>query len=116
MKLIVIDVQKGITDQRLYDYEGFIEKAQRLINAARENGVEVIYDDRDVRPGFMFADADLLGVPVRCVVGPKGLANGEIELATRDKSVQKQVKKEDIIAEIKNLIASLREDIYKNVK
>ncbi len=91
-------------------------EAERIYAELLKDGVEVIYDDRDVRPGFMFADADLLGVPVRCVVGPKGLANGEIELATRDKSVQKQVKKEDIIAEIKNLIASLREDIYKNVK
>lgn len=91
-------------------------EAERIYAELLKDGIEVIYDDRDVRPGFMFADADLLGVPVRCVVGPKGLANGEIELATRDKSVQKQVKKEDIIAEIKNLIASLREDIYKNVK
>ena len=39
--------------------------------------MEVIYDDRDVRAGAMFADADLLGIPVRVVVGPKGLANGE---------------------------------------
>ena len=91
-------------------------EAERIYAELLKDGIEVIYDDRDVRPGFMFADADLLGVPVRCVVGPKGLANGEIELATRDKSVQKQVKKEDIIAEIKNLIASFRENIYKNVK
>lgn len=91
-------------------------EAERIYAELQKDGIEVIYDDRDVRPGFMFADADLLGVPVRCVVGPKGLANGEIELATRDKSVQKQVKKEDIVAEIKALIADLREDIYKNVK
>lgn len=91
-------------------------EADRIYAELQKDGIEVIYDDRDVRPGFMFADADLLGVPVRCVVGPKGLANGEIELATRDKSVQKQVKKEDIVAEIKAMIASLREDIYKNVQ
>ena len=91
-------------------------EAERIYAELQKDGIEVIYDDRDVRPGFMFADADLLGVPVRCVVGPKGLANGEIELATRDKSVQKQVKKDDIVAEIKALIADLREDIYKNVK
>lgn len=58
MKLIVIDVQKGVTDQRLYDYEGFIEKAQRLINAARENGVEVIYVQHDDGPGTGFSVGD----------------------------------------------------------
>lgn len=64
----------------------------------------------------MFADADLLGVPVRVIVGPKALANGEIELATRDKSVQLSVKKEDIIAETRKLMDSLYEEINSKVK
>ena len=91
-------------------------EADRIYAELQKEGIEVIYDDREVRPGFMFADADLLGVPVRCVVGPKGLANGEIELSTRDKSVQKQAKKEEIIDEIKALISELKEEIYKNVQ
>jgi len=82
-------------------------EADRIYEELLKEGVEVIYDDRDVRAGFMFADADLLGVPVRCVVGPKALANGEVELSTRDKSIQKQVKKEEIVDEIKSLISSL---------
>ena len=40
-------------------------------------GVEVLYDDRDVSPGVKFADADLIGVPVRLVVGAKGVARGD---------------------------------------
>ena len=79
-------------------------------------GVDVLYDDRDVRAGVMFADADLLGVPVRVIVGPKALANGEIELATRDKSVQLSVKKEDILAETRKLMDSLYEEINSKVK
>lgn len=43
MVLLVIDVQKGITDERLYNYQEFIENTSRLIQMARENYVEVIY-------------------------------------------------------------------------
>lgn len=42
MKLLVIDIQKGITDERLYNFENFIKNTVRLINAARQNKVEVI--------------------------------------------------------------------------
>lgn len=98
------------------DDEACKAEADRIYAELEAAGVEVIYDDRDVRAGAMFADADLLGVPVRIVVGPKGLANGEIELATRDKSVQKQVKKEEIVAEAQALIAELRAEINKEVK
>ena len=46
-------------------------------------GVEVLYDDRDERGGAKFATADLIGVPWQLVVGPKGLANGVVELKRR---------------------------------
>ena len=51
----------------------------RLVGA----GVEVLYDDRDVSPGVKFADADLLGIPVRLVVGAKGVARGIVECRSR---------------------------------
>ena len=47
--------------------------ADKLYEDLQKVGVEVLYDDRDIRAGAMFADADLLGVPVRVVVGPKNL-------------------------------------------
>ncbi|KIR02569.1 Prolyl-tRNA synthetase, bacterial type [Lachnospiraceae bacterium TWA4] len=78
-------------------------------------GIEVIYDDRKVSAGAMFADADLLGVPVRIIVGPKKLANNEVELVTRDKSVSKTVKVEDIIPETKKLIDELWAQINEKV-
>ena len=46
------------------------------------------YDDREVRPGFMFADADLFGVPVRIVVSQKTEERGVVEVSTRDKSIK----------------------------
>ena len=68
---------------------------------------EVIVDDRDVAAGAQFADADLLGVPVRIVVGEKNLANGQVELVTRDKSVKKLVAIEDIEKEVAELVEQL---------
>ena len=60
MKLIVIDIQKGITDERLYDFDGFIRNVTNIIDAARKNNVEVIYVQHDDGPGtgFSFGDKD----------------------------------------------------------
>ncbi len=60
MKLIVIDVQKGITDERLYDFDGFIKNVTSIIDAARKNNVEIIYVQHDDGPGtgFSFGDKD----------------------------------------------------------
>jgi prolyl-tRNA synthetase len=46
-------------------------------------GVEVLYDDRDERPGVKFKDADLIGIPLRIVVGAKNLVDGRVELKQR---------------------------------
>ena len=66
------------------------ETSQRLYDELTKRGVEVIWDDRPVSAGVMFSDADLFGVPVRVVVSPKGLKNGTIEIASRDKSMQEK--------------------------
>ncbi len=59
MVLLVIDVQKGITDNRLYNFEGFICNLKQLIGQARENGVEVIYVQHDDGPGSGFSVDDV---------------------------------------------------------
>jgi len=46
-------------------------------------GIEVLYDDRDERPGVKFKDADLIGIPLRLVVGAKNLAEGKVEVKLR---------------------------------
>jgi prolyl-tRNA synthetase len=48
-----------------------------------EHGVEVLIDDRDQRPGFKFKDADLIGIPLRVVIGERGLKEGTVELKWR---------------------------------
>ena len=57
--------------------------ADRLYVELREAGLEVLYDDRDASPGEKFADAELLGVPLRLTVGKRGIEQGEVEAQVR---------------------------------
>lgn len=59
------------------------EAGERLYEKLSEAGIDVIIDDRDERPGVKFKDADLVGFPYRVTVGPKGLADGVLELVRR---------------------------------
>jgi prolyl-tRNA synthetase len=56
---------------------------EQLYRALRAAGAEVLYDDLDQRPGAKFATADLIGIPWQVLVGPKGLAEGKVELKKR---------------------------------
>jgi len=85
--------------------------ANNLYKTLQNQNIEVIYDDRDVRPGFMFADADLLGVPVRVIVSPKNLKESLVEIVTRDKRVNKKVAADSVVEEIKALISELFAEI-----
>ncbi len=60
-------------------------------------GVEVLYDDRDVSPGVKFADADLLGLPVRLVVGAKGVARGIVEWRSRVTGEERELALGDVV-------------------
>jgi prolyl-tRNA synthetase len=59
------------------------EAATALYESLLSAGVDVILDDRDSRPGVMFAEWELIGVPVRVTIGDRGLANGQVELLKR---------------------------------
>ncbi|HSQ64259.1 MAG TPA: His/Gly/Thr/Pro-type tRNA ligase C-terminal domain-containing protein, partial [Polyangiaceae bacterium] len=68
--------------------------AKTLYDGLRAAGVEVLWDDRDERPGVKFKDADLLGIPLRVTIGAKGLAAGGVELKPR---TEKDPKKSEIV-------------------
>ena len=93
------------------------EYADKLYETLQNKGIEVIYDDRKARPGAMFADADLLGVPVRVVVSPRNLKENAVEISTRDKQIDKQkTPMDDAVAEVERIIKKLTDDIYEHVK
>ncbi len=79
--------------------------SQKIYDELTAKGVEVIWDDRPVSAGVMFADADLFGVPVRVIVSPKGLKNGTIEISKRDKSLRDNKPVDEAIDFIYNLVA-----------
>jgi prolyl-tRNA synthetase len=65
---------------------------------------DVLMDDRNVAAGIQFADADLLGIPVRIIVSKRNLEKGELELATRDKAIKKSIKLEDVEKEVAQIL------------
>lgn len=88
----------------------------RLYKEMLDAGIEVIYDDRKASVGAMLADADLLGVPVRVVIGPKNAVNGEVEIVTRDKRYSEKVSVDAALDETKKMIAKLFAEINEHVK
>lgn len=75
--------------------------ADKLYEDLKAAGIDVILDDRDMRPGVMFAEWELIGVPHCIVVGERGLKNGEVEYKHRRKVKEKQlIKLEDIVSKI----------------
>ena len=91
--------------------------ADKLYKDLQSAGIEVIYDDRDdVRPGAMFSDADLIGVPVRVVVSPRNLKESAVEITTRDKSVKEMVPVDEAFEYVKNLRDKLYADIAAKVE
>ena len=84
-----------------------VEEVNKIVNELElqleTSGIDVIVDDREERPGVKFKDADLIGFPVRVVVGAKGLANGGVEVKRRsdDKSKMKIVPVAEALDAIK---------------
>jgi prolyl-tRNA synthetase len=60
-----------------------LEAGVQIYEALRAERIEALLDDRDERPGVKFKDADLIGIPYRLTVGPKGLRQGKVELKLR---------------------------------
>ncbi|WP_297473158.1 proline--tRNA ligase [Persephonella sp.] len=69
--------------------------AEEIYNKAKEKGIEVLYDDRDISPGAKFKDADLIGIPYRIVVGKK-IKEGKIELQKRSAGEKEEVSLENV--------------------
>jgi prolyl-tRNA synthetase len=82
---------------RLGDTPVVASAADELYDQLTSAGISVLYDDRDVRPGEKFADADLMGIPYRVVVSEKTVAGKEFELKKRTENTPKMVSKENLI-------------------
>ncbi len=83
------------------------EVAERLYDDLRELGVEVILDDRDARPGVKFSDIELVGIPYRVTVGPRGLAQGEVEFTERASGETTNIPLEETATQVHAALAEI---------
>lgn len=79
--------------------------AETLYRELGKVGVEVLYDDRDARPGVKFADADLLGIPHRLTVGERGLSKGVIEYRHRGTDKSREISLDGVLDFITDTLA-----------
>lgn len=77
-----------------------VEVAETIYEELISNGVEVLLDDRDSRAGVKFADAELIGIPLRITIGPKGIADGVVEVVDRRDGSMDSVQIDEVVANI----------------
>ena len=88
-KIAILNLKQGGTDT---DFA-----CEHLYRTLAARGVEVLYDDLDRRPGAKFASADLIGIPWQILVGPKGLAEGKVEVKKRVDGSRELMSQDDVI-------------------
>jgi prolyl-tRNA synthetase len=84
-------------------------KAEEIAAALEATGADVLIDDRDLRPGVKFKDADLIGVPLRIVIGERGLKDGKVEFKWRTETSARTVDAASAATEIPALLAAARQ-------
>jgi len=85
-----------------------VEAAEGIYQELRRLGVDVLLDDRDARPGVKFKDVELIGIPWRVTVGPKALADGEVELTQRATGETNRVTLGGVVEVVAGLIRDAR--------
>ncbi|MDB5160872.1 MAG: prolyl-tRNA synthetase, partial [Candidatus Saccharibacteria bacterium] len=83
------------------------QAASELYEQLNSAGIDTIWDDRDVRPGEKFADADLMGMPLRLVVSDKSLAAGGAELKSRMKEDTRIIASDSVTQTVVDTLKSL---------
>ena len=88
----------AIVPMHMHKSEAVQKYAEELYRTLQSQRVDVIFDDRKERPGVMFADMELIGVPHMVVIGEKNLENGEIEYKNRRTGEKKMIAKDELLA------------------
>lgn len=87
--------------------EAVQQHATELYEALKAKGIDVILDDRDIRPGVMFADWELIGVPMRVTIGDRGLKEGVVEVQNRRVGENEKVTTEQALQHVLNTLETL---------
>jgi prolyl-tRNA synthetase len=92
------------------DKDAVVEAASAIYEELRSAGIDVLFDDRPERPGVKFNDMDLIGFPVRVVLGKRGLDNGEAEISLRRDGEKRMTPLADLVPAVQGLLEELRGD------
>lgn len=109
IQVVIVPIFKG--EEQL---NAIYEKAQPLMNALKQAGISVKFDDDEKnKPGWKFAEYELKGVPVRIAMGARDLENGTIEIARRDTLEKQTIQLEGALEYIQHLLDAIQENIYQ---
>jgi prolyl-tRNA synthetase len=82
------------------DDEASVAAAEELYAKLQAAGVEVLYDDRDERGGVKLGSMDIIGLPWQLIVGPRGIANGMVELKNRKTGDKEELSLDSALARL----------------
>ncbi|MDA3979650.1 proline--tRNA ligase [Gallibacterium sp. AGMB14963] len=94
--------QIAIVPMNMHKSPSVQQYAEELYQTLTQQGVEVLFDDRKERPGVMFADMELIGIPHMIVIGEKNLEKGEIEYKSRRTGEKEMISKQQLVEFIMN--------------
>jgi prolyl-tRNA synthetase len=87
------------------------EAADKIYAQLNNAGIDTLLDDRDARPGSKFADADLIGFPIRITIGDRGLKEGKVELKKRTAPEAEMVNLDGVLARVQeSLVQNIAHD------
>jgi prolyl-tRNA synthetase len=93
------------------DDKKVVNAAEKIYKQLLDKGIDVLLDDRDLRGGVKFKDADLLGIPVRITVGSKSVADGNVEIKLRCESQSQKVSIREAADKTVELVNSLKKQL-----
>ncbi|RJP59154.1 MAG: proline--tRNA ligase [Candidatus Auribacter fodinae] len=92
---------------------GIVECAEQLYSQLTQDGYEVLLDDRDLRPGVKFKDADLIGIPIKIVIGKSFLNDKTVEVKKRIDGTTVQATIDHLPVTIRQIVNELKADVYE---
>ena len=105
--MAIAPYEVGLTGVKV-DHEESMAVAEQLYDDLQSAGVDVLLDDRDGRAGVKFADAELVGIPLRVTIGPRGIENGQLELTSRADGEQVDIPTDEVAGQLVELVANGR--------
>ena len=94
------------------DHTDSVDLAENIYKALTEAGIDVLLDDREERPGVKFADSELIGIPLRVTIGPRGLENGIAEVNDRSTNQKTEISLETVVEEVTNMVNEAKNESF----